>query len=81
MLTRTSDRGAHALARHVISHHSKSFALAARLLPRAMRDDARVLYAYCRRADDAIDLAARAKQAGALAGCRPSSRRSTASAG
>jgi phytoene synthase len=67
MLTRSSDHTrAHAAARHVIHRHSKSFALAAQLLPPAMRDDARVLYAYCRRADDAIDLAARAQQAGAL---------------
>jgi phytoene synthase len=34
---------------------SQSFALAGKLLPRACRDDAAVVYAYCRRADDLID--------------------------
>jgi phytoene synthase len=34
---------------------SKSFALAGLLLPRGVREDAAVLYAYCRRADDLID--------------------------
>jgi phytoene synthase len=43
-------------ARAVIEQHSKSFALASRLLPRKVNHDAVVLYAYCRRADDAIDL-------------------------
>lgn len=45
-------------ARAVIRRHSKSFALAAVLLGRALRDDASALYAYCRRADDAVDLVA-----------------------
>jgi phytoene synthase len=44
-------------ARTILAQHSKSFALAARLLPRECRDDAAVLYAWCRRADDIIDLA------------------------
>jgi len=44
-------------AHATIAHHSKSFALASRLLPQAIADDAVVLYAYCRRADDIIDLA------------------------
>jgi phytoene synthase len=35
---------------------SKSFAAAARLLPRAVRCDATALYAFCRDADDAVDL-------------------------
>jgi phytoene synthase len=43
------------LAHEVIAHHSKSFALASRLLPKDSRDDAVVLYAWCRRADDAVD--------------------------
>ncbi len=43
------------LSRGVLARHSKSFALAARLLPPQSRDDAAVLYAYCRRADDAVD--------------------------
>lgn len=37
--------------------HSKSFSLASRLLPREVRDRAVAVYAWCRRADDAIDLA------------------------
>lgn len=38
-----------------IAHHSKSFSLAARILPSACRDDAAVVYSYCRRVDDAVD--------------------------
>jgi phytoene synthase len=41
--------------RDVIAYHSKSFALASKLLPAGARDDAAVLYAWCRRADDAVD--------------------------
>jgi phytoene synthase len=41
--------------REVLARNSKSFALAARLLPRRVADDAAVVYAYCRRADDLID--------------------------
>lgn len=41
----------------VIARHSKSFALASRLLGGAARDEVAVLYAWCRRADDAVDLA------------------------
>jgi phytoene synthase len=55
-----------ALARDVIARHSKSFSLAARLLPRAVRRDAVALYAYCRSVDDAIDAASPAEQSGAL---------------
>jgi phytoene synthase len=43
-------------ARAVIQRHSKSFSLAALLLGPHLRDDASALYAYCRRADDAVDL-------------------------
>jgi 15-cis-phytoene synthase len=57
---------AFALARHVIEHHSKSFSLAARLLPSGVREDAVVLYAYCRRVDDAIDRVSGAEQRTAL---------------
>lgn len=46
-------------ARAVIRQQSKSFALAAKLLPPEIADDAVVLYAYCRRVDDAIDLSGR----------------------
>jgi 15-cis-phytoene synthase len=43
------------LARNMLARGSKSFALAARVLPASCRDDLAVLYAYCRRADDRID--------------------------
>jgi phytoene synthase len=55
-------------ARSVIAKHSKSFSLSSLLLGRAKRFDAEVLYAYCRRADDAIDLVAPAQQAAAWVG-------------
>ena len=42
-------------ARAVLARQSKSFALASLLLPRRCRGDVAVLYAYCRRADDAVD--------------------------
>jgi phytoene synthase len=38
-----------------IERHSKSFALASRLLPERAARDAALVYAWCRRADDAID--------------------------
>lgn len=41
----------------VIARHSKSFSLASKLLDGASRDDVAVLYAWCRRADDEVDLA------------------------
>jgi phytoene synthase len=41
----------------ILSENSKSFALACKLLPRARREAVAVLYAWCRRADDAIDFA------------------------
>ncbi len=43
-------------SRSSIQLHSKSFALASRLLPRRVRERAVVVYAWCRRADDAVDL-------------------------
>ncbi|MEM1414758.1 MAG: phytoene/squalene synthase family protein [Myxococcota bacterium] len=46
--------------------NSKSFALAARLLPRRCRDEAAVVYAWCRYVDDAIDEAPRGEAAVAL---------------
>ncbi len=54
-------------ARAVIRRHSKSFSLASVLLGPALRDDASVLYAYCRRADDAVDLVAPAEAPGRVA--------------
>lgn len=41
--------------RRAIENGSKSFALASRLLPSHCRDAVVVLYAWCRRADDAVD--------------------------
>jgi 15-cis-phytoene synthase len=41
--------------RDAIVRHSRSFTLASRLLPGRVRHEAWVLYAWCRRADDAID--------------------------
>lgn len=58
----SSRPSARASARAAIQRHSKSFALASRLLPRAIASDAVVLYAHCRRADDAVDLATPAEQ-------------------
>jgi phytoene synthase len=50
-----------------LSTNSKSFALAARVLPPDTRRDVAALYAWCRRADDAIDLATPEQQGAALA--------------
>jgi len=55
------------ISRRIIAHHSRSFALASRLLPAAVRDRAVVVYAWCRRADDAVDLAPADTVADALA--------------
>ncbi|HEU0029231.1 MAG TPA: phytoene/squalene synthase family protein [Kofleriaceae bacterium] len=54
-------------ARATIAHHSKSFALASRLLDARTRDHAAVVYAFCRRADDAVDDVPRAAAGAALA--------------
>jgi 15-cis-phytoene synthase len=43
------------LSRELIQKGSKSFALAARLLPESIRDDSMLLYAWCRHCDDVID--------------------------
>lgn len=51
-------------AREIIRRNSKSFSLASLLLGPELRDRASGLYAYCRRADDAVDLVA-PEQAGA----------------
>lgn len=47
--------GPAAVARATIAHHSKSFALASRLLGPRLRDQTAVIYTWCRRADDAVD--------------------------
>ena len=54
--------------RRRIAAGSRSFALAAGLLPRRSRNAALVVYAWCRRADDAIDRAPPAARPRALAG-------------
>ena len=54
------------VCRRTIEKHSKSFALASRLLPPACRDDAVVLYAWCRSADDAVDMASPEDQSCAI---------------
>lgn len=50
----------------IIAHHSKSFSLATRLLPPELRYDVRVLYAWCRYADDAVDEVPAAEQPAAI---------------
>lgn len=54
----------------VLARHSKSFSLAGKLLPREARADAAVLYAWCRRADDAVDSGPNEKRAERLADLR-----------
>ena len=65
-----SRRGALALARRTLSAHSKSFALAGKLLPAGCRDDAAVIYTWCRRCDDAVDLGEVSSRPAALARLR-----------
>ncbi len=43
------------VCRAVIRQHSQSFSFAHKLLPAASRDAAAIVYAWCRRADDAVD--------------------------
>jgi phytoene synthase len=52
--------------RRTIARHSRSFALASRLLSPGRRDEAAVIYSWCRRADDAVDLAPASGRAAAL---------------
>src|SRR5262249_10873094 len=52
--------------RQVIAAHSKSFALASTLFSAPTRDCAAIVYAWCRRADDAIDAAPPEKQQAAV---------------
>lgn len=42
-------------AREVLSHHAKSFRLAALFLPKAKANDAAIVYQFCRELDDAVD--------------------------
>lgn len=55
-----------ATCRASIAQHSKSFALASTLLPRSRRDHVAVIYAWCRRVDDGIDLVQSREQPAAL---------------
>jgi phytoene synthase len=64
------DSRAAKLARAVIDHHSKSFALASKLLPADARLDAQVLYAWCRHVDDAVDEVGAERQPAALSALR-----------
>jgi phytoene synthase len=54
-LTADRNRAAVRISRQSLALHSKSFALAGKLLSPASRNDAAAVYAWCRRADDAID--------------------------
>ena len=54
-------------ARTAIANGSKSFALASRMMPRASRDQVALVYAWCRRADDAVDEVPASAQPAALA--------------
>jgi 15-cis-phytoene synthase len=56
--------------RAAIERHSKSFALASRLLPADAGQRAAIVYAWCRRADDAIDESSAETPALALARMR-----------
>lgn len=47
-------------------HHAKSFYFASAALPRAKKDAAYAVYAFCRHADDVIDEAADSEGAGAI---------------
>ncbi len=42
-------------SREIMAEHSRSFSWAARFLPEENRDDAAILYAFCRFVDDAVD--------------------------
>jgi len=54
----------------VLAEHSKSFALAGRLLPPDVRQRAAAVYAWCRVGDDAVDHAAAGQVEAALGGAR-----------
>lgn len=56
------------VARATIAHHSKSFALASRLLDPRTRDQTAIVYTWCRHADDAVDEAASGDALERLAG-------------
>lgn len=70
MSSNASESAAREEARKLLAQKSKSFALAARLLPPDVARNVVVLYAYCRRADDAVDLAPPEQQVARLAELR-----------
>ncbi|MGI9189628.1 MAG: phytoene/squalene synthase family protein [Longimicrobiaceae bacterium] len=47
--------GVQARSRATMAQRARTFSLAARLLPRRARDDAAVVYAFCRLVDDSVD--------------------------
>lgn len=55
-----------AACREQLRHGSRTFLAASLLLPRAVREPACALYAFCRMADDAVDLAAAGEGPGAV---------------
>lgn len=55
LVARTEPDALVATAHAVLERHGRSFALAGRLLPPAARDDAAILYAFCREVDDTAD--------------------------
>ncbi|MEO6745640.1 MAG: phytoene/squalene synthase family protein, partial [Caldimonas sp.] len=58
-----ADAGDLAACRDALRHGSRTFLAASLLLPRAVRDPACALYAFCRLADDAVDGAGSAPDA------------------
>jgi len=58
-----NDLGVREQSRQVLRAHARSFSWASLFLPPAQRDDAAVVYAFCRAVDDAVDRAANAEQA------------------
>jgi 15-cis-phytoene synthase len=58
--------GAWAQCRQILARGSQSFDWASRLLPGEQRDEIAALYAWCRRCDDAIDLAPPSRHASIL---------------
>jgi len=66
MQPRSPDRGDLAACRALLRGGSRTFFAASFLLPRRVREPASALYAFCRLADDAVDLAAGTPAIGAL---------------
>lgn len=55
-----------AACREILETHARTFSLASRFLGRESADRAAIVYAWCRRADDAIDLVGPTQHAAAL---------------